>query len=241
MKTITFIVVSLLSGAIAGALLGLINQIIVEPFIDKAIGIETQREVNAGMDIDPLQQSHYRMWQKIGEIVAGTIFGTSLGALVGIVFVYTRNRLPGSNNQKKALILTGLMFFVLFLIPALKYPPNPPAVGNPDTIYYRETLYIAILAISGFGALGLALFYRKLGDKQSKKIIVPVIYVVVIASAFAILPPNPDKITIPMDLVLSFRIVSGFTIGIFWGLLGVILGTFWDKTKPHETSKLVSH
>jgi predicted cobalt transporter CbtA len=241
MKTITFIVVSLLSGAIAGALLGLINQIIVEPFIDKAIGIETQREVNAGVDIDPLQQSHYRMWQKIGEIVAGTIFGTSLGALVGIVFVYTRNRLPGSNNQKKALILTGLMFFVLFLIPALKYPPNPPAVGNPDTIYYRETLYIAILAISGFGALGLAFLYRKLGDKQSKKIIVPVIYVVVIASAFAILPPNPDKITIPMDLVLSFRIVSGFTIGIFWGLLGVILGTFWDKTKPHETSKLVSH
>jgi len=233
--------VSLLSGAIAGALLGLINQIIVEPFNDKAIGIETQREVNAGVDIDPLQQSHYRMWQKIGEIVAGTIFGTSLGALVGIVFVYTRNRLPGSNNQKKALILTGLMFFVLFLIPALKYPPNPPAVGNPDTIYYRETLYIAILAISGFGALGLALFYRKLRDKQSKKIIVPVIYVVVIASAFAILPPNPDKITIPMDLVLSFRIVSGFTIGIFWGLLGVILGTFWDKTKPHETSKLVSH
>jgi predicted cobalt transporter CbtA len=241
MKTIAFIVVSLLSGAIAGALLGLINQIIVEPFIDKAIGIETQREVNAGVDIDPLQQSHYRMWQKIGEIVAGTIFGTSLGALVGIVFVYTRNRLPGSNNQKKALILTGLMFFVLFLIPALKYPPNPPAVGNPDTIYYRETLYIAILAVSGFGALGLAFFYRKLGDKQSKKIIVPVIYVVVIASAFAILPPNPDKITIPMDLVLSFRIVSGFTIGIFWGLLGVILGTLWDKTKPHETSKLVSH
>lgn len=241
MKTIAFIVVSLLSGAIAGALLGLINQIIVEPFIDKAIGIETQREVNAGVDIDPLQQSHYRMWQKIGEIVAGTIFGTSLGALVGIVFVYTRNRLPGSNNQKKALILTGLMFFVLFLIPALKYPPNPPAVGNPDTIYYRETLYIAILAISGFGALGLAFFYRKLGDKQSKKIIVPVIYVVVIASAFAILPPNPDKITIPMDLVLRFRIVSGFTIGIFWGLLGVILGTLWDKTKPDETSKLVSY
>ena len=42
MKTFTFIAITLLSGAIAGALLGLINQSIVEPFIDKAIGIETQ-------------------------------------------------------------------------------------------------------------------------------------------------------------------------------------------------------
>jgi hypothetical protein len=32
MKAFTFIAVSLLSGAIAGALLGLINQVIVEPF-----------------------------------------------------------------------------------------------------------------------------------------------------------------------------------------------------------------
>ena len=43
MKIFAFISLTLLSGAIADALLGLINQGIVEPFIDKAIGIETQR------------------------------------------------------------------------------------------------------------------------------------------------------------------------------------------------------
>jgi hypothetical protein len=32
---------------------------------------------------------------------------------------------------------------------------NPPAVGNPKTIYYREILYIGLVAISGFAALGL--------------------------------------------------------------------------------------
>lgn len=48
------------------------------------------------------------------------------------------------------------MFFVLFLVPALKYPSNPPAVGDPETVYYRQSLY---LAISGFGALGLAFLY----------------------------------------------------------------------------------
>jgi hypothetical protein len=53
------------------------------------------------------------------------------------------------------------MWFVLFLVPALKYPANPPAVGDPETIYYRESLYIGLLTISGFTALGLALSYRR--------------------------------------------------------------------------------
>jgi predicted cobalt transporter CbtA len=242
MKTLTFIGITLLSGAIAGTLLGLINQVVVEPFIDKAIGIEMQRHIAAGEIIDLNAQSHYRLWQKGGEIAAGAILGMSIAALFGIVFAYSRDSLPGhnNNNKKKALILGGIMFLVLFLVPALKYPANPPAVGNPETIYYRESLYTAILAISGFSALGLAFLYRKLGNKQSKKIIVPSIYAVVIASAYLLLPPNPDKITIPTDLIVSFRIASVFTMGIFWGLLGIILGLFWDKLKPHETSKLVS-
>jgi Probable cobalt transporter subunit (CbtA) len=93
--------------------------------------------LGAGKIVDTTQQSQYRIWQKEGEIAA-TIMGISLASLFGVVFAYSRNALPGSNNKRKALTLTGLMFFVLFLIPSLKYPANPPAVGNPATIYYRE-------------------------------------------------------------------------------------------------------
>lgn len=241
MKTFTFIVITLFSGAIAGALLGLINQSIVEPFIDKAIGIETQREINAGNIIDTIQQSQYRIWQKEGEIVAATIMGTSLSALFGVVFVYSRNSLPGLDNAKKALILAGVMFLVLFLVPALKYPANPPAVGNPSTIYYRESLFIGFIAISGFSALVLALLYRKLGSDQSKRnIATPLVYAAIMVAAYLVFPPNPDKTTIPMDLIVSFRTVSVFTIGIFWGLLGIIFGALWDKFKPHETSEKIA-
>ena len=68
MKALTFIAITLLSGAIAGTVLGLINQVIVEPLIDKAITIETQREVAASKAVDdPSKQSQYRIWQKEGE------------------------------------------------------------------------------------------------------------------------------------------------------------------------------
>ena len=71
-----------LSDAIVGILLGLIDQVVVEPYIDKAISIETQREVNAGKIIDPTQQLQYRMWQKGGEIVARAMYGISNGDYV---------------------------------------------------------------------------------------------------------------------------------------------------------------
>ena len=246
LKVITFVIITLLSGAIAGTVLGVINQALVEPYIDRAISIETQNAIKEGEVIDPVELQNYRQWQKGGEIAAGTILGMSFGALFGVVFVYSRSLLlPQSNsNIRKALVLAGIMWFVLFLIPALKYPANPPAVGDPETIYYREALYIGLLAISGFSALGLALLYRKLGSRtpnnKNRIIIVPLIYAAIIVGAFLILPPNPDKISAPLDLVQGFRIASAFTMSIFWGLLGLILGALWDRSKPHETAQITT-
>lgn len=145
MKALIFIIITLVSGANAGIILGLINQIIVEPYIDKAVNIEVQNSnKKEGESIDPNELVIYRAWQKSGEIVAGIILGISIAALFGIVFAYSRSSvllLPRSdNNKKKALVLAGIMWFVLFLVPALKYPANPPAVGDPETIYYRQSL-----------------------------------------------------------------------------------------------------
>jgi predicted cobalt transporter CbtA len=141
-------------------------------------------------------------------------------------------------------ILAGIIWFVLFLIPALKYPANPPAVGDLETIYYREGPYIAILAISGFSALGLALAYRRfhlLGSDKSKKIAIVVsIYAAIMITTYVLLPPNPDEIAIPLDLVQEFRVASAFIMSVFWGLLGVIFGLFWDRFKPHETAKIAA-
>ena len=245
MKTLTFVIITLFSGVIAGIVLGLINQAVVEPFIDRAISIEMQRHVARGESIDTAQQSQYRVWQKGGEVVAAAMYGVSLSALFGIVFVYSRRSLPGFTNKKKALFLAAILFFVIFLIPALKYPANPPAVGNPSTIYYREVLYIGFIAISGFSALALALSYKKLQTYLSEKkttvmLIVSLIYTIIMIGAYMTFPPNPDKVTIPINLIISFRIASVCSIGIFWGVLGMIVGLFWDKLKIHETNRVAS-
>lgn len=238
MKTIIFIAITLLAGAIAGTILGAINQVAVEPYIDHAVELEMQNTNQSSQIINPAEFTSYRLWQRGGEIVAGTILGLSIGSLFGIVFAYTHSSVPGSNNKKKALIVASIMWFVLFLMPALKYPANPPAVGDPETIYYRQSLYVAFLVISGFSALGLAFLYRKMGALNIKKAIIPVAYAAIISGAYLAMPANPDPINAPMDLVMGFRITSAITISMFWGLLGVIFGTFWDKLNPSETARI---
>ena len=238
MKTITFITITLLAGAIAGTILGAMNQVAIEPFIEHAIELEMQNTAQSGQIINPAEFAAYRFWQRGGEIVAGTILGLSIGSLFGIVFAYARSSVPGSNNKKKGLIVAGIMWFVLFLMPALKYPANPPSIGDPETIYYRQSLYVAFLAISGFNALGLAFLYRKIRSLHIRKAIIPAAYVAMMAGAYLAMPANPDPINAPVDLVIGFRITSAITITLFWGLLGVIFGAFWDKLKPHESARI---
>ena len=249
MKAITFIAITLLAGAIAGTILGAINQVVVEPYIDHAIELEMLQQnttAQSGQVItNPAEFAAYRFWQRGGEIIAGTILGLSIGSLYGIVFAYTRGSISGTNNnKKKALIVAGIMWLVLFLMPALKYPPNPPAVGNPETIYYRQSLYVAFLAISGFSALGLAFLYRKMmvassNNTKKKAIKIPsALYAAIMAGAYLAMPANPDPINAPIDLVIGFRITSAITISVFWALLGIIFGTFWDKLNPDETARI---
>ncbi|MDQ3948246.1 MAG: CbtA family protein [Thermoproteota archaeon] len=238
MKAITFIAITLLAGAIAGTILGIINQVAVEPYIEQAIELEMQNTAQSGQVINPAEFAAYRFWQKGGEIVAGTILGLSIGSLYGIVFAYTRGSISGNNNKKKALLVASIMWLVLFLMPALKYPPNPPAVGNPETIYDRQSLYVAFLAISGFSALGLGFLYRKIASSNTKKAIIPSSYAAIMAGAYLAMPANPDPINAPIDLVIGFRITSGITISMFWALLGVIFAAFWDKLNPDETARI---
>ena len=240
MKTFLFIVIVLISGAFAGLIHGTVNFAIVEPYLDQAIGIENQNLFASGEEKDTsefwVEYEGYRIWQKSGQILAGVILGTSIGALFGIVFALSRNSLPGNNDVKKALVLAGVMWFTMFVIPFLKYPANPPTVGDPETVVLRSILYLSFITISGFGAVG---FYKLSQKFQSKRKLVAIIgYSIFISVVFFVMPENPDEITAPMDLVNEFRIMSFLGVTSFWISIGVILGFFWNRFSPHkETTK----
>ncbi|MDG7054145.1 MAG: CbtA family protein [Nitrososphaerota archaeon] len=236
MKTVLFISIVLVAGCFAGTIHGLANLAIVEPYLDEAIGIENQNLFASGEEDDTVQfqveYESYRIWQKGGQVLAGAILGTSIGALFGIVFALSRKILPGNHHVKKALVLSGIMWFTIYLIPFLKYPANPPTVGDPDTVVLRAILYLSFIAISGFGAVGFYQLFKRL--EKSKRIVALIGYGVFISAAFLLMPENPDEVTAPMDLVNGFRATSVIAVSIFWISVGIILGAFWQKYNPDK-------
>ena len=234
MKTGLFIVIVLLSGCFAGIIYGVLNLIIVEPYLDSAINIENQNLFSSGEEIDGpqfwVEYYEYRSWQKGGQILAGAILGVSIGSLFGIVYALSKKSLPSRNNIGKTLILAGLMWFTLFVIPFLKYPANPPTVGDGETVVLRGILYLTLIAISGFLAIGFYQIFKRL---KAKNKILPIIgYGVLISLVFFLMPENPDEISTSMELVNGFRIVAFLTGTVFWFTLALFLGVFWQKTNP---------
>ncbi|MDH3339747.1 MAG: CbtA family protein [Nitrosopumilus sp.] len=235
MKTSLFITIVLVSGAFAGFIHGTVNFVIVEPYLDQAIGIENQNLFASGEEDTPefwVEYEGYRIWQKSGQIVAGVILGMSVGSLFGIVFALSRNALPGNNVIKKAVILSGIMWFTLYIIPFLKYPANPPTVGDGETVVLRAILYLSFITISGLGAIAFYKLSKKFQNK--KKLVALISYTVFISAVFFAMPENPDKITAPMNLVNEFRIMSVLGVTSFWASMGLILGFFWNRFESHK-------
>jgi len=232
MKSTYFIVIVLVSGFTAGIIHGAVNLAIVEPYLDQAISIENQNLFATGLAEDTPQfwaeYSSYRDWQKSGQVLASGILGMSIGALFGIVFAYSRNALPKGHTVKKTFVLAAIMWLTIFLIPFLKYPANPPTVGDADTVVLRSMLYLTFIAISGFSAVGFSRLYRKL---ENKKYLAFVGYAVFITAIFFIMPPSPDEVTAPMDLVNGFRTMSVMAVTTFWIAEAIILGLLWQKYK----------
>ena len=231
MKTIVFISIVLISGGLAGLVHGTINFAIVEPYLDQAIGLENESLFASGEAEDTLEfwaeYESYRIWQKSGQVLAGVILGLAMGSLFGIVFALSRNSLPGKNIVTKAVFLSGLMWFTLYLIPFLKYPANPPTVGEADTVVLRMILYVSFIIISGIGVI---VFYKLLTKlNKNKKYFALIGYAGLMSIAFIMMPDNPDEITAPMNLVNEFRFVSVLGVSSFWGSVGIILGLFWKK------------
>ena len=231
MKTIVFISIVLISGGLAGLVHGTINFAIVEPYLDQAIGLENESLFASGEAEDTLEfwaeYESYRIWQKSGQVLAGVILGLAMGSLFGIVFALSRNSLPGKNIVTKAVFLSGLMWFTLYLIPFLKYPANPPTVGETDTVVLRMILYVSFIIISGIGVI---VFYKLLTKlNKNKKYFALIGYAGLMSIAFIMMPDNPDEITAPMNLVNEFRFVSVLGVSSFWACIGITLGLFWKK------------
>ena len=207
---------ALLGGLVAGAVVAVLHLLLIEPVIERAIQIESQSA--------PLHESVTapvvsRATQRWGLVAGLLLFGTVWGTLFGLLAYVSRARQPQPWSAAKWGFLLALAAgWTVSVFPFLKYPANPPGVGEPETIGYRQGLYFGFVALSIAGTALAAGLHGRL--RRSRRWIAPVAYTLYAVALFALMPSNPDPVRMPARLVWTFRAVSLSALIVFWMILG---------------------
>jgi predicted cobalt transporter CbtA len=72
--------------------------------------------------------------------------------------------------------------------------------------------------------------------RQPSWLIMGVGLLVVGAALVLLMPPNPDPITAPADLVFNFRIRSLLGLTLFWAMFGAVFGWLARRNARRATS-----
>jgi predicted cobalt transporter CbtA len=231
---------ALAAGAVAAVLFGSYLYLVVEPTIDDAIALEEQEAADPHEHESDAAHSHgedamfTRSEQVGGGVAAGAIYALVLAVVLGTVYAALRHRLPGGSDLPRAAWLAAVSFGAVAFVPALKYPPNPPAVGDPDTVGERTVLYLALIAT---GIVLVSLVTRLSGilrnrlDDPTRIVVVAVVTVVAFGLAVVVFPANPDAIdpSVPAGLVWDFRIRSVVGLALLFASVGLGLGWLLER------------
>jgi hypothetical protein len=214
----------MVAGVIAGILAAIFAFLVGEASVDAAIAFES---ATAGHEEVELVDRGVQA--TAGLSVAVTAYGVAIGGLFALAFALSLGRVghrPVPRARALALAATG--FAVLVLVPFLKYPANPPSVGQPGTIGERTALYFGFTAISVIAfALAVAIRSRLRAslDDFSATVVAGCGYMVLVGLAGWAMPVV-DEVPhgFAASLLWTFRVSSLGTQLVLWSALGLVFG-----------------
>ncbi|GAA2274400.1 CbtA family protein [Actinomadura luteofluorescens] len=248
----TLLVRGLLLGLLAGLVAGVFAFAVGEPRIDDAIALENAAAAPGhGAAAEPESATHghesgtheqetgkhehgeevSRGTQKAGLFLATGLYGLAVGGVFALAFAGLRGRVGPRSDAALALAAAGTAFAAVIVVPFLKYPANPPAVGDPETINTRTLLYLAMI---GVGLLSTAIAVTTArgvrGGPWARWPAAVLAFVVPVAVA-SLLLPTVDEVPdgFPATLLWQFRITSLGTQLVFWASFGTLFGWFCDR------------
>ncbi|WP_224276366.1 CbtA family protein [Nocardioides lacusdianchii] len=245
MTTRTFLVHGLLAGLLAGVAAFVVAYTVGEPQVDRAIALESagatadHHHEDGATASDSHSHSHddaavSRATQSTLGLATGTLaIGVVLGGLTGLLSAVGLGRL-GSLRPAASTALVALLGAVSFsVVPFLKYPATPPAVGSGETIDSRTALWFGFVAVSVLGVLAAVAVARWAARRWSGvpgTIAGATAYAVVVAVAALAFPKVDELGGFPASILWDFRISSLLTLLAMWAVIGAALTALVDRT-----------
>lgn len=242
----------LLRGMLVGLLAGLLSfaflKVAGEPQVDRAIAFQNRMdeakaktaadgamtkampmpaaEVEAELVGRPTQAG-------IGLFTGVSVYSVAFGGLFALAFALVYGRMGRFGPRTTSAVVAGMGFVALYVVPNMKYPANPPSVGDPGTIGLRTGLYfgmilISLLAMIVSGKLRELLLARF--GAWNATILAGAFYLVAILAAGLLLPVI-DEVpeAFPAVVLWNFRIASLGAQAIMWSTIGLGFGLVAER------------
>jgi predicted cobalt transporter CbtA len=236
----TLLIRGMLAGLVAALLAFLFARAVAEPQVDLAIAFEAARDHAMGAMDEPELVS--RTTQKgVGLIIAVVLYGSAIGGIFSLVFAGLYGRWSRLGPRSLALLLALAGFIAIALVPAFKYPPNPPAVGLHETVAFRTITYFAMIALSVVALIVAAKVGRGLTQRLgafNAMLCAGGCYVVLVAAAQIALPAiNEVPADFPAVVLWNFRIASLAMQAVLWSAIGIGFGAAAEHALRHGAAR----
>lgn len=222
----------LVRGMVAGFLASLLAfgfaRVVGEPQVARAIAVEEQaaHEMGGSHAHEMSELVSREVQSGAGLFVGVAVFGSALGGLFALVFAYVYGRIGRLDARATSVLLSLLGYVAIVVVPFLKYPPNPPAVGDPSTIGLRTALFFTMIAVSLVAMTVAVVAARRLlarADAWTTWLGASAAFVVLAGLAHAWLP-GIDEVPngFPATLLWQYRVATFGIQAVLWGGLGLI-------------------
>ncbi len=249
----------LLAGAVGAVLAFVFARVCAEPVIGRAISFEegrTDAENAHGVHEHGAELFTRGVQSGPGLGFGVLIFGLAMGALFAVLFSVVHARGEVAQPQRLSLLLAAGAFGAVYVVPFVKYPPNPPAVGQADTIGARTGWYLVMVLLSVVLAIGAVWLARRLAPRfgaWNAGLLATGAYLVAIVVAAVLLPtvnetPEPLRDAagtiiypgFPADVLYEFRLLSLATQLVLWAAIGLVFATISGRLLAVRTRQASS-
>lgn len=219
-------------GVIAGLLVFAFARTFGEPLVDSAIAFEDQMNQAKGEQPEPEIVSRETQ-AGLGLFTGVMSYSVAVGGLFALAFAFVHGRVSPFGARTTAALVAFAAFLAISLVPDIKYPANPPSVGNPDTIGIRTEYFFVMILLSLASVIAAVTVLKSLAPKYGNwnaAIIAGIGFIAVIAAiqyampAINEVPDNFSAVTL-----WRFRVTSLAMHAILWTTLGVGFGALAER------------
>lgn len=229
----TLLVRGIYAGVAAGLLSWLFSYVVGEPGIEGGLAFEEQL-AHAGGESDGAELVSRGLQATVGLGAALVVFAVAIGGLFALAYAVAYGRIGALSPRATAAVLAAGAFLVVFLVPFLKYPANPPATSDDVTIAQRTGIYLGLVLISVILAVASVVLGRRLNARLgawNSALVAIGVYVVTVGLVMFVLPTvNETPADFPATVLYQFRLASVGNQLVLWSTIGLLFGWLTDRS-----------